>query len=121
MNNKKDLRQLFQEHLPGASLEELEKRSAAHRRTLEQLRNELQELQTEMEARTGNLDAAREHLARAGAYPPAQLSMLTRMWLVFARAHEAIESGDEAHMPYGQEMEMVFVREDGVWRIEDPD
>jgi LuxR family maltose regulon positive regulatory protein len=48
-----------------------------------------------LEARTGNLDAAREHLARAGAYPVAQLSMLTQMWLVFARAHCAIEWGDE--------------------------
>jgi len=32
-----------------------------------------------------------------------------------------VESGDEAHMPYGPEQEVVFVREDGVWRIEDPD
>ena len=32
-----------------------------------------------------------------------------------------VESGDEAHMPYGPELEMVFAREDGVWRIEDPD
>ena len=32
-----------------------------------------------------------------------------------------VESGDEAHMPYGSEQEVVFVREDGVWRIEDPD
>ena len=32
-----------------------------------------------------------------------------------------VEAGDEAHMPYGPEQEVVFVREDGVWRIEDPD
>jgi len=32
-----------------------------------------------------------------------------------------VETGDEAHMPYGPELEVVFVREDGVWRIEDPD
>jgi hypothetical protein len=32
-----------------------------------------------------------------------------------------VETGDEAHMPYGPEQEVVFVREDGVWRIEDPD
>jgi hypothetical protein len=32
-----------------------------------------------------------------------------------------VESGDEAHMPYGPEQEVVFVHEDGVWRIEDPD
>jgi hypothetical protein len=32
-----------------------------------------------------------------------------------------VESGDEAHMPYGPDQEVVFIREDGVWRIEDPD
>jgi len=46
-------------------------------------------------------------------------AMLTR--LQGALAAPIVESGDEAHMPYGQEMEMIFVREDGVWRIEDPD
>jgi len=38
-----------------------------------------------------------------------------------ALAAPIVESGDEAHMPYGPEHEVVFVREDGVWRIEDPD
>jgi hypothetical protein len=46
-------------------------------------------------------------------------TMLTR--LQGALAAPIVESGDEAHMPYGPELEMVFVREDGVWRIEDPD
>jgi len=32
-----------------------------------------------------------------------------------------IEVGDEARMPYGDSAEMTFVREDGVWKIEDPD
>lgn len=32
-----------------------------------------------------------------------------------------VETGDEAHMPYGPEQEVVFLREDGIWRIEDPD
>jgi hypothetical protein len=32
-----------------------------------------------------------------------------------------VESGDEAHMPYGPEHEVRFVREDGRWKIEDPD
>lgn len=32
-----------------------------------------------------------------------------------------VESGDEAHMPYGDRMEVLFVREDGLWKIEDPD
>jgi hypothetical protein len=45
---------------------------------------------------------------------------------LLSRLHAAIgapivEAGDEAHMPYGPEQEVVFVREDGVWRIEDPD
>lgn len=31
------------------------------------------------------------------------------------------EEGDEAHMPYGQRSEVRFVREDGLWRIDDPD
>jgi hypothetical protein len=31
-----------------------------------------------------------------------------------------VESGDEAHMPYGERSEVRFVREDGVWKIEDP-
>jgi len=46
-------------------------------------------------------------------------AMLAR--LQAALAAPIVESGDEAHMPYGPELEMVFVREDGVWRIEDPD
>jgi hypothetical protein len=46
-------------------------------------------------------------------------AMLAR--LQAALAAPIVESGDEAHMPYGPEQEMVFVREDGVWRIEDPD
>jgi hypothetical protein len=32
-----------------------------------------------------------------------------------------IEAGDEAHMPYGDRSEVRFVREDGRWKIEDPD
>jgi hypothetical protein len=32
-----------------------------------------------------------------------------------------IELGDEAHMPYGEISELRFVREDGFWKIEDPD
>jgi hypothetical protein len=37
-----------------------------------------------------------------------------------AIAAPIVESGDEAHMPYG-EQEVHFVREDGLWKIEDPD
>jgi len=32
-----------------------------------------------------------------------------------------VELGDEARMPYGDNSEVVFVREDGLWKIEDPD
>jgi hypothetical protein len=32
-----------------------------------------------------------------------------------------IETGDEAHMPYAERAEVLFVREDGAWKIEDPD
>jgi hypothetical protein len=46
-------------------------------------------------------------------------ALLTR--LQAALGAPIVETGDEAHMPYGPEQEMVFVREDGVWRIEDPD
>ena len=46
-------------------------------------------------------------------------AMLSR--LQAALAAPIVESSDEAHMPYGPEHEVVFVREDGIWRIEDPD
>lgn len=32
-----------------------------------------------------------------------------------------VEVGDEARMPYGESAEVRFVREDGLWKIEDPD
>jgi hypothetical protein len=32
-----------------------------------------------------------------------------------------VETGDEAHMPYAERAEVLFVREDGAWKIEDPD
>jgi hypothetical protein len=32
-----------------------------------------------------------------------------------------VESGDEAHMPYGPEQEVRFVREDGRWKVASPD
>jgi hypothetical protein len=38
-----------------------------------------------------------------------------------AAAESAIvESGEEAHMPYGPDQEVRFVREDGRWKIESP-
>ena len=38
-----------------------------------------------------------------------------------AAAAPIVESGDEAHMPYGPDEEVRFTREDGRWKIEDPD
>jgi hypothetical protein len=32
-----------------------------------------------------------------------------------------VETGDEARLPYGQGSEVRLVREDGLWKIEDPD
>ena len=48
--------------------------------------------------------------------PDETHALLTR--LQAALAAPIVESGDEAHMPYGPEQEVFFVREDGVWRIE---
>jgi hypothetical protein len=53
------------------------------------------------------------------AHPDEARGLVAR--LQAALGAPIVESGDEAHMPYGQEQEVVFVREDGVWRIEDPD
>ena len=32
-----------------------------------------------------------------------------------------VETGDEARMPYGERAEVRFVREGGLWKVEDPD
>jgi hypothetical protein len=53
------------------------------------------------------------------AHPDETRGLLTR--LQAAQAAPIVESGDEARMPYGPEQEVFFVREDGIWRIEDPD
>ena len=68
--NKKDIRQLLKEHLPRPTHEELEERAAAHQRTYDQLRAELQELQAELETRT--LTAAQ--LSWPGAVEPLVLA-----------------------------------------------
>jgi hypothetical protein len=47
------------------------------------------------------------------------LALLAR--LKSAAAAPIVESGDEAHLPYGPEQEVRFVREDGRWKIESPD
>lgn len=48
----------------------------------------------------------------------------TRALLARLRAAIAtpiVEAGDEARMPYGAELEVHFVREGGLWKVEDPD
>jgi hypothetical protein len=48
-----------------------------------------------------------------------RLPLLAR--LRAAMAAPIVETGDEAHMPYGPEQEARFVREDGVWKLESPE
>jgi hypothetical protein len=47
--------------------------------------------------------------------------LLGRLRAAVLAATPIIEVGDEAHMPYADRFEVRFVREDGVWKIEDPD
>jgi hypothetical protein len=48
-----------------------------------------------------------------------RLSLLSR--LRAAAGAPIVETGDEAHMPYGPEQEAHFVREDGRWKVESPE
>jgi hypothetical protein len=45
-------------------------------------------------------------------------ALLTRLRI--AATAPIAESGDEAHLPYGSDQEVRFVREDGLWKIDDP-
>jgi hypothetical protein len=47
--------------------------------------------------------------------------LLERLRAAVAAGTPIVEVGDEAHMPYGERYEVRFVREDGAWKIEDPD
>jgi hypothetical protein len=47
--------------------------------------------------------------------------LLGRLRAAVAGNAAIVEVGDEAHMPYGDKYEVRFVREDGAWKIEDPD
>jgi hypothetical protein len=47
--------------------------------------------------------------------------LLDRLRAAVAAGAPIVELGDEAHMPYGDRYEVRFVREDGTWKIEDPD
>jgi hypothetical protein len=60
-------------------------------------------------------DRLRQYWEERGEDTRALLSRLRA-----AIAAPIVESGDDAHMPYG-EQEVHFVREDGLWKVEDPD
>jgi len=47
--------------------------------------------------------------------------LLVRLRAAVSANTPIVEVGDEAHMPYGERYEVRFVREDGAWKIEDPD
>jgi hypothetical protein len=49
------------------------------------------------------------------------VQLLARLRAALAASAPIVESGDEAHMPYGERYEVRFVREDSVWKVEDPD
>ena len=61
-------------------------------------------------------DRLRQYWQERGEDTRAMLSRLRA-----AIAAPIVESGDDAHMPYGSEQEVHFVREDGSWKVEDPD
>ena len=56
----------------------------------------------------------------------AGLATANRLLQLLARLRTAVrapivETGDEAHLPYAERAEVHFVREDGLWKIENPD
>jgi hypothetical protein len=57
MKEKNDLQQRLKELFPRASREELQKKAEAQRRTLEQLRKDVQDLEAELAARMANQPA----------------------------------------------------------------
>jgi hypothetical protein len=63
------------------------------------------------------VDSLREYWEGTGKEENVQLLARLRA----AIRAPIIETGDEAHMPYGDKAEVSFVREDGAWKIEDPD
>jgi hypothetical protein len=68
--------------------------------------------------RTGlTVESLRSYWEGAGKDENAQLLARLRA----AMRAPIVEAGDEAHMPYGERAEVLFVREDGAWKIEDPD
>jgi hypothetical protein len=56
-----------------------------------------------------------------GEQKTENVHLLERLRAAVAAGAPIVELGDEAHMPYGDRYEMRFVREDGAWKIEDPD
>jgi hypothetical protein len=48
-------------------------------------------------------------------------ALLDRLRAAISAGVPIVEVGDEAHMPYADRFEVRFMREDGAWKIEDPD
>jgi hypothetical protein len=65
------------------------------------------------------IDKLREYWEGEQKVENAQL--LVRLRAAVSANTPIVEVGDEAHMPYGERYEVRFVREDGAWKIEDPD
>jgi len=70
-------------------------------------------------ARRGALSAASLRDYWEGEHEAENAQLLAR--LRAALGAPIVETGDEARMPYGAGAEARLVREDGAWKIEDPD
>jgi hypothetical protein len=70
-------------------------------------------------ARRGELSVAALRDYWEGPHRAENVQLVAR--LRGALGAPIVETGDEAHMPYGAGAEARLVREDGAWKIEDPD
>jgi hypothetical protein len=70
-------------------------------------------------ARRGELSVAALRDYWEGEHKAENAQLVAR--LRAALGAPIVETGDEAHMPYGAGAEARLVREDGAWKIEDPD
>ncbi|HEY2731899.1 MAG TPA: hypothetical protein VGK52_18275 [Polyangia bacterium] len=70
-------------------------------------------------ARRGELSVAALRDYWEGEHKAENAQLVARLRTALGAA--IVETGDEAHMPYGAGAEARLVREDGAWKIEDPD
>lgn len=56
-----------------------------------------------------------------GARKAENIELLGRLRAALSTGVPVVEVGDEAHMPYAERFEARLVREEGVWKVEDPD